>query len=509
MQSVTIPVSLESITELWNTRGIFSQCSRLTDIKLQDGMKKIPDYLFSGCDFITSIDIPATVRIIGVGAFNGCSSLTGISLPDDVEAIGEEAFMGCSRLAEITLPKYLETMGYSAFEGCETLSKVRFQNSLKEITGLWRSRSPFNNLTSITDMALDDGVTSIPEYIFANSGLKSLVIPASVEVIAKNAMNDLPADFIIYADENSAAATFAKENSITCKPLAEAPEVSLPSVGCLPSLRKQQVLEGTKEITIDLSGEKTAQLNCSSNATDEETLITYISADPSVAKVDAAGMVTGISVGMTTITVRSGKTTNYTSAEDIAVTVNVIQTDINGSSGNGNGAGNSGIVNGSGNGNGAGNSGIVNSSGNNNITGNTGIVNNLGNGIDTGSSVKTIPAKGQTVTVGGVKYKITKSAEKNGTVCVAGIKNKKVKSITIVASVKIDGYTFKVTSISPKAFSGCKKLKNIKVKSANIKSVGKKAFNNVPKSAKASVPKKNKASYKKLFKNGGFKGKVK
>lgn len=47
------------------------------------------------------------------------------------------------------------------------------------------------------------------------------------------------------------------------------------------------------------------------------------------------------------------------------------------------------------------------------------------------------------------------------------------------------------------------------VKSANIKSTGKKAFNGVPSNAVIKVPKKQKKTYAKMFKKAGFKGKVK
>ena len=116
------------------------------------------------------------------------------------------------------------------------------------------------------------------------------------------------------------------------------------------------------------------------------------------------------------------------------------------------------------------------------------------------------PAKGKIATVGGLKYKVTKSATKNGTVAVSGIKNKKAKSATIPAKVKIGGYTFKVTSIASRAFSDCKKLSRIKIKGTSIKSVGKKAFYKVPKSAKAIVPSDKKTAYKKILKKGGFCG---
>lgn len=133
-------------------------------------------------------------------------------------------------------------------------------------------------------------------------------------------------------------------------------------------------------------------------------------------------------------------------------------------------------------------------------------VNGTGSAKSVVNQKKKAPAKGKTTTVNGVKYKVTKSATKNGTVSVSGIKNKKAKSATIPAAVKVSGYTFKVTSIASKAFSGCKKLSKINIKSASIKSVGKKAFYKVSKSARATVPSSKKTAYNKLFKKGGFSG---
>lgn len=83
-----------------------------------------------------------------------------------------------------------------------------------------------------------------------------------------------------------------------------------------------------------------------------------------------------------------------------------------------------------------------------------------------------VPAKGKIVTVGGLKYKITKSAAKNGTVAVSGVKNKKVRTVTIPASVKVCGYRFRVTSIRSNAFSGCRRLCKVNMRCTGVKCTG-------------------------------------
>ena len=124
-------------------------------------------------------------------------------------------------------------------------------------------------------------------------------------------------------------------------------------------------------------------------------------------------------------------------------------------------------------------------------------------------------------------YKVTKAgskASKVGEVSVVGLNKKSLKKIKITAKVKIDGVTYKVTSIGAKAFKGnkkitkvtigknvkkigskafynCKKLKNVRINSKVLKKVGKKAFyRKGGKKLTIKVPKKLKKKYKKLLK---------
>ncbi len=114
-----------------------------------------------------------------------------------------------------------------------------------------------------------------------------------------------------------------------------------------------------------------------------------------------------------------------------------------------------------------------------------------------------VPAVGSTDTIGGIVYSVT------GADSATVSKGKNAASVTIPASVTIDGYSFKVTSVAADAFKGCTKIKTLTIKTNNLKSAGKNAFSGIKKSAKAKVPKKKKSAYKKLLKKGGFKGKIK
>lgn len=140
-----------------------------------------------------------------------------------------------------------------------------------------------------------------------------------------------------------------------------------------------------------------------------------------------------------------------------------------------------------------------------------------------------LPGKDEQYTRGNLIYKVTKSDETKGTVTVVKAINKKQKNITIPATVNINGYDFKVTAIANKAFkkntklksviigdnvktigkeafSGCKALKTITVKSKVVSKVNKNAFKGINKKAKIKLPKLNSKKFKKYKKKFEKKG---
>lgn len=160
-----------------------------------------------------------------------------------------------------------------------------------------------------------------------------------------------------------------------------------------------------------------------------------------------------------------------------------------------------------------------------------------------------LPKKNAVYKVGKLYYKVTKVTSKNRTVSVVKPVRKTEKTITIAKTVKIDGYTFKVTEIAKNAFknqkkltevkigdnvakigtaafAGCKKLKKVtigkgmvsigskafygdkslsklKIRSLRIKNISGKALKGISSKAVIQVPKKKLKSYEKKLKKAG------
>jgi len=134
---------------------------------------------------------------------------------------------------------------------------------------------------------------------------------------------------------------------------------------------------------------------------------------------------------------------------------------------------------------------------------------------------------------GKATYKITKSSLTKGTVEYVKPVNKKKSTVSVPATVKIDGVTYKVTSIAKnafkdnkyiknltigknvsqigaKAFYKCINLKTVKISTTKLtsKKIGSKAFYGIKSKAVIKVPKKKYSFYKKLLRDKGAGKKV-
>ncbi|MBE5871624.1 MAG: carbohydrate-binding protein [Lachnospiraceae bacterium] len=122
----------------------------------------------------------------------------------------------------------------------------------------------------------------------------------------------------------------------------------------------------------------------------------------------------------------------------------------------------------------------------------------------------------------GFTYKITECSAAKKTVALTKV-SKQLKSIKVPDTAAYENMTFavteigkgafknqkkatkavigkNVTAIGASAFSGCKQLGKVTIKSADIVSIGKKAFSKVKKNITFKVPKKNKKAYDGLLK---------
>lgn len=152
-------------------KGAFSECTslkRLT-INIPDGLPaavdlSVPEELAAHCTSLQTVVFtghPENLSIIRAAAFIGTTSLTEITLPDNICLIEKLAFCG-SGIKAIHLPNNLKQIGIRAFRSSDLKSITIPDKTVK------LGKSVFENCVHLTEIALPESVTTIPEQGFIN-----------------------------------------------------------------------------------------------------------------------------------------------------------------------------------------------------------------------------------------------------------------------------------------------------------------------------------------------------
>ncbi len=204
----------------------FSNCENLESFTIHEGVTTIGESVFLGTGLI-DITIPASVISIANDVFTLCpvfenifvsasnndytdidgvlfskdeltliiypegNSRTSYLIPEGVTTIKEYSFIGCNNLVSITMPNSVSLAGQEAFRSCSNLSSINLSTSLTSLAvGI------FSNCPSLASLSIPNNITNIEYQAFSESGLTSITLPSSVEVIGSEAFNPCPATVI-------------------------------------------------------------------------------------------------------------------------------------------------------------------------------------------------------------------------------------------------------------------------------------------------------------------------
>ena len=186
----------------------FTLCDNLETISLDGGVSHIGISAFSGCEKLRSIimDEAQSSGEIANSAFNGCSSLTSIIIPGGITSIGDDVFYDCTSLSSVTFLAGSQplTMGFrpgmvAAYRGdygpfhSSPLTTINLDRDIvmsdeyddacdEEDEGIF-SYQFYTNESHRTTVTLGNNVTTLPRYMFANSGITGITIPGNLTTI--------------------------------------------------------------------------------------------------------------------------------------------------------------------------------------------------------------------------------------------------------------------------------------------------------------------------------------
>ena len=188
-------VDINNVTSVGNSSFTFNKYLNTLNLR---SVQTIGEYAFSSTGYLGSgydLVFPSTLTSIGASAFEASkinsvtfdasnqitilpisvfrnsTGFTSINLPSNLITIGDEAFYG-SDLTSIIVPNSVTSIGDAAFELTNLTSAVINNGTI--------GNRAFQNLSTLTSLTLNSGVTSIGQQTFKNLGITTVTIPSTV-----------------------------------------------------------------------------------------------------------------------------------------------------------------------------------------------------------------------------------------------------------------------------------------------------------------------------------------
>ena len=184
--TITIPakvseIGYEAFRETKLKTVSFEEPSTITSLRERE---------FMWCYSLTTVTLPKSLKTLG-NSFSGCENLETVNVPNgsQLEVIYPNSFVACNNLTNFNFlgSCNLKTIGGSAFADMAKLKEFNFPASVTNI-----GANAFGNTPAMEKVTFDDNsvMISFGEGAFANSGIKSIKIPAGVKSIAKEAFKN-------------------------------------------------------------------------------------------------------------------------------------------------------------------------------------------------------------------------------------------------------------------------------------------------------------------------------
>ena len=136
---------------------------------------------------LTEVTIPGSLKLVTNGLFDGCTNLKKVVIESGVTQLSYEVFNGCTSLEDITIPNTVKEIGYHTFEGTKWLADKQKADPLVIVNNI-----VVDGTACEGTLVIPNGVTSISDSAFEDSGLTDVTIPSSVTIVRPMAFSGTP-----------------------------------------------------------------------------------------------------------------------------------------------------------------------------------------------------------------------------------------------------------------------------------------------------------------------------
>ena len=148
----------------------FAKCPAIVSLRLSGTIKKIEAGAFSGLTALANVKFSDNgekgTTTIGTSAFSGCTNLVDVETASNVGIIDNGAFSGCVKLMRLKLAEGLQTIGSSAFAGCKRLEGTLPDGTDEEYEIVEEKKVKLPNPDA--QLIIPESVTAIGDKAFAD-----------------------------------------------------------------------------------------------------------------------------------------------------------------------------------------------------------------------------------------------------------------------------------------------------------------------------------------------------
>lgn len=176
----------------------FQGCNAIQSAVVPEGVTNVGQNLFNKCANLEEVILPNSVTLLQSGMFQECKKLTKLTLGNAITSIPQNFVRDCTELewilvsgneedavaGRMELPETVTTIASWTFANCKKLTEVIIPS---KVTSL--EMNTFDGCSSLAKVSLPDGLTKIGNYVFRNTALTELELPASVN--SMNYTNDI------------------------------------------------------------------------------------------------------------------------------------------------------------------------------------------------------------------------------------------------------------------------------------------------------------------------------
>lgn len=271
-------------------------------------LETIEEDAFNACMSLDTITFPNKLKSIGVGAFNNCSSVSSIIFPNELTEITERSFNRCENLQSIDLSNtQVTTIARTAFMGCSSVVEIEFPSTLKRI-----EEKAFSGLVKLETLEFPKGLEYIGYAAFDNySSLYKVFIPSTVKEIENGAFAGVTGrqDLQIFVESSTAPEGFSSSFAFYVPKLDIHYGASKQDFANAKHVyRTRSITLSDNEVTLSVNETKTitaTAITCEENQAPTLSGFEWTSSNEAVATVNNEGLITALTTGTTTITVKS------------------------------------------------------------------------------------------------------------------------------------------------------------------------------------------------------------